>query len=200
MKRRLFRESALVALICAGVFTSFNLQAQASSIQDAMTKCSQVSNSLQRLVCYDRLAKSMRQYTGLEQSVSTVSRQPAVSAPTQRPATPERPAVAATQAADPTTLTPSVAVPTAEQEFGLEHKRDTDKMISRLYASIAQISTNQYRKRVITLENGQQWRQQDGSTLKIAVGDRVYIERGSLGSFYMSNDDVNKRMKVKRVN
>ena len=65
MKRRLFRESALFTLTCAGVLLSFSACAQSASIQDAMTECSKVSNSLQRLVCYDRLAKSKRQYPSL---------------------------------------------------------------------------------------------------------------------------------------
>ena len=200
MKRRLFRESALLTLTCAGVLLSSSAFAQSASIQDAMTECSKVSNSLQRLVCYDRLAKSMRQYSGLEQSVSTVSRQPSVPVTVPRTPVPDREPVTPSQTAQPQASAPTVAVPTAEQEFGLEHKRDTDEMISRINATVTEISTNQFRKRLITLENGQKWRQQDGSTLKISVGDRVYVERGALGSFYLSNDKVNKRMKVKRVN
>ena len=164
------------------------------TIEDAITQCSSEKNSLQRLVCFDRVAKSVRQYSGVDQALPTVSRQP-VNVPRAAPQASTPRATVPNQAVQPTQ-----PVTTAEQEFGIEHKRDTSKMIDKIYAVVTKVSVNQRRKRIITLENGQVWQQQDGSTLKVAVGDTIYVERGVLGAFYLSTDNLNKRMKVKRVN
>ncbi|MDM7861566.1 hypothetical protein QTP81_13275 [Alteromonas sp. ASW11-36] len=195
MKFSIIRDAALITVFSLSIAATANAQ---QSIEEAISQCSKETNSLQRLVCFDRLAKTVREYTGAQQQLPTVSRQPAV----VRPSTPAA-SVAAPEVQQQVQQQAEVATrnaPTAEEEFGLEHKRDTDAMISKLYAQISSISTNQRRKRTVTLDNGQQWQQQDGSTLKISVGDTIYIERGVLGAFYMSTDDVNKRMKVKRVN
>lgn len=183
---------AVVLVSILGVFSA-GVSAQ-QSIEDAITQCSSEKNSLQRLVCFDRVAKNVRQYTGVDQPLPTVSRQP-VNVPRATSPT------AAPRVSAPSQATqPSQPAMTAEQEFGIEHKRDTDKMIDKLYAVVTKLTVNQRRKRILTLDNGQTWQQQDSSTLKVSVGDTIYVERGVLGAFYLSNDDVNKRMKVKRVN
>ena len=195
MKFSTIRDAALITVFSLSMAASANAQ---QSIEDAINQCSQETNSLQRLVCFDRLAKTVREYTGASQQLPTVTRQPTVVRPTAPEATVTVPQAQQQVQQEADVATRNVA--TAEDEFGLEHKRDTDVMISKLYAQVNAISTNQRRKRTVTLDNGQQWLQQDGSTLKISVGDTIYVERGVLGAFYMSTDDVNKRMKVKRVN
>ena len=39
---------------------------------------------------------------------------------------------------------------------------------------------------VIYLENGQKWQQTDTTSLKLLVGDRINLEKGSFGSVYLS--------------
>ena len=54
-------------------------------------------------------------------------------------------------------------------------------------------------KKIITFSDGSVWQQSDSAYLKIEEGQQVSIERGLLGSFYLSVEGINKRMKVKRV-
>lgn len=190
-----FSSKALLAACLLLPLTAV-VQAQQGTIAEAMEQCSSEKSSLKRLVCFDRLAKSIRQYSGVEQSVTTAlppissPRQPRLSQPNVAApsAVPNRPAA---EVAAP--------LPTGEQAFGLEHKQDTDAMISKLYASVTKVDKSARGMSIITIDNGQVWRQNDGSALKIKQGDTVYIERGLLGAFYLGKDGLNRRMKVKRA-
>lgn len=174
---------------------TFGVNAQQGSIAVAIEKCSSEKSSLKRLVCFDRMAKSMRQYSGLEQSLTTAM--PPIAASPIQPQSPAKlpvPAVATT----PQGLVESASAPSGEQVFGLEHKQDTDEMISKLYGYVTDVTKSIRGMSIITIDNGQVWRQNDGSALKVKVGETVYIERGVLGAFYLGKDDLNRRMKVKR--
>ncbi|WP_100642738.1 hypothetical protein [Alteromonas facilis] len=185
----------MAVLLMALLGLSHVVNAQTQTVESAIQACSQESNSLQRLVCYDRLAKQLREYSGGKTALPTVSQRP-TPRPAQIPAHAQN-KVAETPAA--VAASPSVVTNSAQDQFGLEHRQDTDAMIQKIYAVVTDITSNAYKKRTITLDNGQRWRQQDGSSLKIAVGDTIYIERGVLGAFYLSTDDLNRRMKVKRA-
>jgi len=186
------------AVIVACLFLPFaaTVNAQQGSVAEAIEQCSSEKSSLKRLVCFDRLAKSMRQYSGLEQSVTTAL--PPV--PSSRPQTRSRADLPVPSASPsiPSTSSETVA-PTGEQAFGLEHRQDTDAMISKLYASVTKVAKSARGMSIITIDNGQVWRQNDGSALKIKQGYSVYIERGLLGAFYLGKDGLNRRMKVKRA-
>ena len=174
---------------------TFGVNAQQGSIAVAIEKCSSEKSSLKRLVCFDRMAKSMRQYSGLEQSLTTAM--PPIAASPIQPQSPAKLPVPAVAAA-PQGAVESASAPSGEQVFGLEHKQDTDEMISKLYGYVTDVTKSIRGMSIITIDNGQVWRQNDGSALKVKVGETVYIERGVLGAFYLGKDDLNRRMKVKR--
>ena len=87
MKFSIIRDAALISVFSLSMVASANAQ---QSIEDAINQCSQETNSLQRLGCFGRLAKTVREYTGAQQQLPTVTRQPAV----VRPVAPEATAVA----------------------------------------------------------------------------------------------------------
>ena len=174
---------------------TFGVSAQQGSIAVAIEKCSSEKSSLKRLMCFDRMAKSMRQYSGLEQSLTTAM--PPIAASPIQPQPPAKLPVPAVAAA-PQGAVESASAPSGEQVFGLEHKQDTDEMISKLYGYVTDVTKSIRGMSIITIDNGQVWRQNDGSALKVKVGETVYIERGVLGAFYLGKDDLNRRMKVKR--
>ncbi|MBT0586042.1 hypothetical protein [Alteromonas oceanisediminis] len=192
------RENVFRSLSSVLVATLFLLSgsaiAQQGTLSDAVEKCSKESNSLKRLVCFDNVAKSVRQYAEGDvplRSEAMLRARSAGNVAKSDPAPADRSGV----------VLPTDAAPTASsevQEFGLEHRRDTEKMIDKLYASVVKITTTPRSRKIIELDNGQVWRQNDGSALKIDVGDRVYVERGVLGAFYLGKDSLNRRMKVKR--
>lgn len=191
-----FFSSKAVIVACLLLPFTATVGAQQGSIADAIEQCSSEKSSLKRLVCFDRLAKSMREYSGLEQSVTTAL-PPVASSRSQSQSRANIPAPS-TSAVRPPARAETVA-PTGEQAFGLEHKQDTDAMISKLYASVTKVAKSARGMSIITIDNGQIWRQNDGSALKIKQGDTVYIERGLLGAFYLGKDGLNRRMKVRRA-
>lgn len=157
----------------------------AETIGDALAKCSKEGNSLQRLVCYDRVVKDINQYSGLEESIRRGYPVPAANAAT--PATPAKPAM------------PSAPAAKAENEFGLEHKQPIGDDVDSMSGAISSLDRTLRGKYVITLDNGTVWEQTDSDKLKLKDGETVTIERGILGAFYLTRSDVDRRMKVKRI-
>ena len=51
---------------------------------------------------------------------------------------------------------------------------------------------------LVTLDNGQVWKQVDASNLRLRVGDTVDIERASLGSFMLRKKGSKRSMRVSR--
>tara|TARA_B100001245_G_C22673189_1_gene329367 strand:+ start:132 stop:668 length:537 start_codon:yes stop_codon:yes gene_type:complete len=177
MKTRLI---SLATLLCA--FGAFN--AHAETVADAMEKCRNTDNSLKRLICYDNIAKSLNQYDGTSAQVSQLQayRSEAANQP--------RPQVEANRQ-------PEASEP--KNDFGLEHRRDLSAEASEVSLTIASFKDSLRGKKIITFSDGSVWQQSDSAYLKIEEGQQVSIERGLLGSFYLSVEGVNKRMKVKRV-
>ncbi|WKT61953.1 hypothetical protein Q2E61_07075 [Microbulbifer thermotolerans] len=87
----------------------------------------------------------------------------------------------------------------AEQNFGQEQLRITEDAPDTIEAAIADISKTAYNKALITLDNGQVWRQNDSTRLTWKVGDAVVLERGLLGSFFMKQADGGRKIRVKRI-
>lgn len=171
------RALSLITMLCA--FGAFS--AQAETVGEALQKCRSTDNSLKRLVCYDRLAKSLDQFDGANELVGTVQPLPAI----------RQQGVA--QA--PQTNTPADPA----SEFGLENKKKPTSQLSEVSLTITDISKSLRGKYVVTFSDGSVWQQTDDTYLNIEVGQTVTIDRGFLGAFFMGVEGVNKRIKVKRL-
>ncbi|WJG09097.1 hypothetical protein [Aliiglaciecola sp. LCG003] len=175
----------LVSICLIAGVTAVN--AQAESISEAMKNCGQVQNSLKRLVCYDKIINDMNRYGGLDDLMSVPAPLPSRSS-TKIPENVSDAKVAA------------VVAPVAEKDdFGMEHRQTNENNPDKIYAKVTGLSKGAYKKYVITLDNGQVWNQTEGGSFSLEEGEAVYIERGALGSFYLSKDDINRRLRVKRV-
>ncbi len=161
--------------------------ASAETVEQALAKCSAQKNSLQRLVCYDNVVKDLNQYQGLNKTV-TQRRVDEASASAVKPQTQPQVSPQSQQA-------PSMP----ETEFGLEHKKEIGDDVDTMTSAIASLRETLRGKYVIGLNNGTQWEQTDSSPLTLEEGQSVTIERGILGAFYLSREDVNRRVKVKRI-
>jgi hypothetical protein len=82
--------------------------------------------------------------------------------------------------------------------FGIEHKTALQNAQDKLTGVVAKVKKSPYGKLKIYLENGQQWDQVDRGKLKVTIGDKVEIERGSLGAFFLVKKGSDRRIKVKR--
>ncbi|WP_444909155.1 hypothetical protein [Microbulbifer sp. TRSA005] len=86
----------------------------------------------------------------------------------------------------------------AEQDFGQELKQIKEAPES-IEARIAEIQEGAHNKKIVILENGQIWKQNDTGRVFWKAGDLVTVERAMLGSFFMKPADGGKKMRVKRL-
>jgi hypothetical protein len=70
--------------------------------------------------------------------------------------------------------------------------------IDSLSATVTKLQQYSYGKVLITLDNGQLWKQIDTSNLRLRAGDAVVIERAALGSFMLKKQGSKRSMRVSR--
>ncbi|GAA5218632.1 hypothetical protein GCM10025776_30490 [Corallincola platygyrae] len=109
----------------------------------------------------------------------------------------------------PATVVPAAPAPTptvepapdAEAIFGLEHKqKPKEERPDELQLKWTKKKKDAYGKWIVTLENGQVWRQTDSTRFSFKNTDQwVIIARGAVGGFFLGEPDRNKRIRVKRV-
>jgi len=102
----------------------------------------------------------------------------------------------------------SSPIPDAQSLFGTndaEAKRIVEtslaiEQIDSIVAKVAGVQESSTRKAVITLENGQAWRQLDNQRLPLKAGETVIIRKASLGSFLLEKESGSRAIRVKRTN
>jgi len=164
--------------------------AQAQSASETLVNCSKEQDSLKRLVCYDRLA------TGLNKPVQTVL--PKVAKMAKNPPADLKVSKVST-AAEPARVKEAEKIKMAADNFGIKRKTEREDTADKIYAKVSVITKGPYKNLLLTLDNGQRWKQTESGYLRLKVGEQVYVERGALGSFFLSTDDVNRRLRVKRI-
>jgi len=148
--------------------------ARASGDTDAALKaCRAETDDSRRLACYDR----------------AMDRGQAAVLPPAAQATPQ----ATPQAALPTEVP---AVLTAEEKFGREgalareeadRREQESRALGELQAKVTEIWTRSDGLMVVTLDNGQVWKQnRPESYFRLKSGDTVKIQPAALGSFLMT--------------
>ena len=152
-----------------------------ASVETQLTQCAAISDKLDRLICYDKLAATVGQTSSQSQVAPTPS----------TPAAPVQPAVVAA---------PVAAVSVVDQ-FGNENKAKKQKVdeIDKLYFEVASVDKDPYGRLKITFNNGQQWKQTESRRYNVKAGETVFIERAALGSFLLGMDDRNSTIRVKRI-
>jgi hypothetical protein len=86
-----------------------------------------------------------------------------------------------------------------EDRFGREHKEVTQGAPDKIFVDIVAKSKDVYGFWVIELSNGQRWRQTEAGTYQLPDGADYYIERGVLDSFFLGRKDINRRIRVQRI-
>ena len=141
-----------------------------------------------RLICYDAAVDR--------------SRQSADSGPRSAPPAPV-PAQAAAAAASASGAASSLSQEDLFGKSGDEVERTVqkatgDEPIDSLTAMVTKLQQYSYDKVLISLDNGQVWKQVDASNLRLRVGDAIEIERASLGSFMLKKQGSKRTMRVSR--
>jgi hypothetical protein len=149
---------------------------------DAARQCTQLKDSLQRLVCYDKAL--MEPAPASSTAPVAVTPTPAVraappAAPAPAPGVASPPAVAAAPAA-----APALGDESLKRSQKQRKESDAPTSLEAKVTAAREVRQATYR---VTLDNGQVWQQMDMSTLfQVGVGDVVRIEKGALGGFRMA--------------
>lgn len=170
-----------VALL-AGLLGPVALPASAQTLQSQLSNCLAIPGVLQRLACYDGVAKG----AGIAPAAHAIAPPPAST----------RAAMAAPVA---------VAPVAAGQSFGSEklvHPPADQAKPNQIAADISAITFNPFGKFTVTLANGQVWRQldSDSDTIKPQRSlHNVRISRALMGSYDLRFGDSSRIYKVTRV-
>ncbi|MFT5838176.1 MAG: hypothetical protein ACI9UT_000667 [Flavobacteriales bacterium] len=178
----------------------------ANTLLNNLSICAKNTDSLQRLVCYDKLAEvaendllhqqKMQQPISQQISTSMPSVQKKQNNSVLSEITPPQKA----QIIKPQpTIDVTNKVDLQKASFGQEDKQRSKDLIKEIQAEIVQIKKGAYGQQIITLNNGQVWRQTDSTSLKLRKGHVVIIRRGAMGSFFIGKENANKRIRAKRV-
>ncbi|WP_281214076.1 hypothetical protein [Shewanella insulae] len=160
----------------------FSLNASAG-IEQQLSQCAAKQDKLDRLICYDKLAAKVGNKPQANSHVAPVSK-PAP-APQPKPAPQAAAVVASTPAA-------------AEASFGKVYKEEKAEL-DKINLTVVSIRKNPHGALTITFDNGQVWKQNDSRRYKLKTGEKVYIEKGALGSFLLGKEDTNATIRVKRI-
>lgn len=182
-----------VALSFAILAFTLPAAATADALRDELRVCRDLTDDEVRLICYD---------AAVDRSKKGAYSSPAPASGNTPAAPPAKPAGASDAAA----ATAAAAGLSQQDLFGKtanEVERTVeeatgDERIDSLSATITKLREYTYDKVLVTLDNGQVWKQVDASNLRLRVGDTVDIERASLGSFMLRKKGSKRSMRVSR--
>jgi hypothetical protein len=172
----------------ASMFTGLLLLASpamllaADAQSEAGRQCAQIRDSLQRLVCYDRVFQA----GDAAPATATAPRTAAPAAPATAPATarPAPPAVAVASAAAP--AAPALGDESVRRTVKEKEAAKVAEPTS-LEAKVTALRETRPEIFRVTLDNGQVWQQMDMSSLfHLETGDTIRIERGAMGGYRMA--------------
>jgi hypothetical protein len=174
----------------------------ANTLLDDLSICAKNSDNLQRLVCYDKLAEIAENSPSNQQKVQqqvtssiplTQQNQNNLVLTQLKP--PQKAHIIKPQSAFNVTN----EVNQQQSSFGQEDKQRTKNLIKEIQAQVVLVKKGTYGKQIITLNNGQVWRQKDSTYLKLRKGQTIIIKRGAMGSFFIGKHSTNKRIRAKRI-
>ncbi len=147
------------------------------------TDCAAIVDDEQRLECYDKAASAIS---------------PAIRAEVE-----QRRKLAAARAAEAAAAAEAARAAKERDRFGREGVRGfrgSDEDVAEIQSDVTEVLRDSTGKMIIVLENGQMWRQVDGSTMgSIRAGSTVTVKRGSLGSYRLVPEKGNRTFQVIRM-
>lgn len=168
----------------------------ADPLQDELRVCRGLADDAARLACYD---------AAVDRSRNNSAGRPAAASQQATAAAPAEPAptVIAATAAGAAATTSQIDQEDLFGKSGDELQRTVEaatgsEQLDNLTATVTKLQKFGYDKVLITLDNGQVWKQVDASSLRLRVGDAVDIERASLGSFMLRKQGSKRSMRVSR--
>lgn len=162
----------------------FSTSAAASN---AIKDCRTIENDLHRLMCYDAAVDALHKKQAVAPPIAQIKSTEQI-----KPKTPQ------INVTPVTTEKKVVTNNAANTEFGLEHKDITGDS-EELVSVIAAVKKAPRGELIITLDNGQVWRQLGTDRFRVKEGFTVIISRGIFNSFLLKIQGKNKSIRVKRT-
>lgn len=165
--------AALLILTLALAGPSF-----AAGLAEQLAACRAIESCAERMACYDAIAVD-------DSAGMTAPLPPAAPAPAAKPA----------------------PAPSAEELFGKSAEAAQRSIaesagaapVDQLEATVTEVRDIAYDRVLVTLDNGQRWRQTARSSLRLSEGDAIVIKAASLGSYKLAKADGKRTMRVERV-
>lgn len=183
----------VMAIVAAGTVAH-----AAPNLEFSIGLCAAKPDSAARLACFDAIAAKL-------QSGEAIAAAPAAVTPAATPVVPAAPAAPVSAPAPAPAVTPAAP---PEARFGAETlAKESQKaagqpeQIDEIHAVISQLAFAANGRAIVTLENGQVWRQIDGDTspFRGKQGEKATIERSLFGSYSLTVEGHNMLIKVNRV-
>jgi hypothetical protein len=176
-----------------------------------VSRCVNIKSAIERLTCYDELADQAQQ-TNSDLEAADLS-EPESDSGSDAPVTIiEQESVAAAAVIQSTPVKEQVPVTeqtvneagrVTEENFGFPpEKRDDGKDLVELHSTISKLKETRPGRYLITLENGQVWRQmvaEERYRLRVGHNVRIYPTRWAKKSFRLSAEVLKGSIQVERV-
>jgi len=142
----------------------------ALTAEEALTKCRQIEEMAERVICYDIIVDS---------------RLPKDSSDADSSVVPDARSLFGTNDAEAKRI--------VETSLAIEQ-------ISEIEAIVTNVRKSANKKLTVTLDNGQVWRQLDSQRLPLKSGEAVIVRKASLSSYLMEKQSGSRGIRVKRAN
>jgi hypothetical protein len=180
----------------------------ANTLLDELSICAKNNDSSQRLVCYDKLTKETKNSQPKQRQaslkVTTTKKVDNVVQLAQK--TQSEIVLAGSKISKELSVVqpqPTTVVDNTEKQqqakFGDENKQRSEDLIQQIQATIVEVQKAPRGELILTLDNGQVWRQSDSTRLRLRKDQVVVIKRAALGSFFIGKENTNRLMRAKRV-
>lgn len=168
----------------------------AQTLDEELKKCSEITVSLIRLQCYDRLSKEPEvrsaEVSNQSKRRNIFQRRSSDNAVKQD----EQKTITEETNTKPSVASESDIINESSDNFGKVSKDDANEINSRIVGKFnGWTGETQFQ-----LENGQIWKQSGNGFLKVSMNNpKVNIKAGVFGGYILSVEGYNSRVKVKRV-
>ncbi|MBL8630546.1 MAG: hypothetical protein JNM81_12995 [Rhodospirillaceae bacterium] len=80
-----------------------------------------------------------------------------------------------------------------------KREQPVDAQPDAMRARVVKVAADAYGATIVTLDNGQVWKQTEGTKYRVSSGAGVTISRGMLGAFFLKADNTSLAVKFKRI-
>jgi hypothetical protein len=180
----------------------------ANTLLDELSICAKNNDSSQRLVCYDKLTKETKnsQPKQRQASLKVTTTKKVDNAVQLAQKTQSEIVLAGSKISKELSVVqpqPTTVVDNTDKQqqakFGDENKQRSEDLIQQIQATIVEVQKAPRGELILTLDNGQVWRQSDSTRLRLRKDQVVVIKRAALGSFFIGKENTNRLMRAKRV-